>query len=314
MDNGKTVAIVGSGYWGKKVIAEYTKLLDAKVLTKIYVFDITKNLLNFSDKRIIPETNLEKFVEDINFAHVCTPNNTHFDVVKKLLENGIATLVEKPISEKPEEAEELLKIAIKNSVKLKVGMVYRFSSAVEGAMRLIGDSVGSPKLISASWLHNIEVPNIVRVMKERDVVWDIFIHLLDVINYLYDSWPEFYYSVGETNSYNLNHSFFATGSIERSKLNMRSSFISHMKERKIELIGENGNLILDLLNNTVTVGSDDDQRKISFNDNPLYSEILSFINSDEKDDHRNDGNVGISETRILAMLLEKSKNRRFMKR
>ena len=309
MKDNKDAIIIGLGYWGKKVLAEYLKLLDNNHLDSLYVFDTDKKLLNFSDKRIKRIRSLNDIPKSVKYGHVCTSNGTHFKVSKKLLEMGISTLVEKPIAENPREAEELLNISRKRSTPLKVGMVYRYSKAVEKTKTLLNDSVGTPKIIYGDWLHNIDIPNIVRVMNERDVVWDIAIHLLDIINYLYEGWPSFEYSLGIKGISGLNSTFISVGELLNASVVMRSSFISHFKERKIEIIGDEGNITLDILKNSVTVGNDDAQEIFSYYDDPLLSEIKYFINADGKEDGRNDAAIGVTEVKIIDNLLKSSRSK-----
>ena len=306
MKDNRDAIIIGLGYWGKKVLAEYLKLLDSNHLDGLYAFDTDDKLLNFSDKRVKRILSLNDIPKSVKYGHVCTSNGTHFKVAQKLLEKGISTLVEKPISENPREAEELLNISRKRSTPLKVGMVYRYSKAVEKTKTLLNVSVGTPKIIYGDWLHNIDIPNILRVMNERDVVWDIAIHLLDIINYLYEDWPTFEYSQGIKSISGLNSTFISVGELFNASVVIRSSFISHFKERKIEIIGEKGNITLDILRNNVTVGNDDAQEIFSYYDDPLLNEIKYFINADGKEDGRNDAEIGVAEVKIIDNLLKSS--------
>ncbi|MEM3192738.1 MAG: Gfo/Idh/MocA family oxidoreductase [Candidatus Parvarchaeota archaeon] len=306
----RNVLVVGAGYWGKKVISEYCKLLDTKFLDNVYVFDTDKRLLDFSDKRVKAIANIDDLIKNVNFAHICTPNATHFKLAERFLTSGIATLVEKPLTEALDEAERLVKIADSNSVPLRVGMVYRYSESVAKAKESLGYSVGRAELINATWLHNIDTPNIQRVMKDRDVVWDVFIHLLDVIGYLFDSFPSFSYAEGRSGGNKYNHSFNAFGNLGTSMVSIRSTFISHRKERRIEIIGSKGNLEIDLLNNRISFGNDEDFRTINFYDNPLLSEIKDFIDSKQHDDKRSSGRIGYDEVKLISHLLDLSEKNR----
>lgn len=299
----ESVIVIGYGYWGRKVTNEYLKLVDSNEVDNIYIYEKDPKLLNLRDPRLKIVSNLKLIPSDVHFAHVCTPNNSHFELTKQLLERGCAVLVEKPMSEYSSEAEQMINIAEKHSLKLKVGMVYRYSQAVEKTKKLINKKFCT-RYISASWLHNIDIPNIRRVMKERDVVWDIFIHLLDIVNYLYEDWPSFEHAAGIPNARSQNHTFVSTGRMNEAGFIMKSSFFSHFKERKIEIIGEETDIILDILNNVVTIGTDDCQKKFYFYDNPLYSEILDFVNSGQNLNSSNTGNVGLKETMIIENLLK----------
>lgn len=304
MNVGEDVIVIGYGYWGKRVTNEYLKILESDKIKNIYIYEKEQELLLFKDRRIKILENLTQIPSNVRFAHVCTPNNTHFEITKQLLESGCSVLVEKPLSENSSEAEKLIEIAENNGVDLNVGMVYRYSQAVEKSRVLINNNLGSPIFISASWLHNINIPNIKRVMMERDVIWDIFIHLLDITNYIYNSWPLFEYGSGIRLSGRQNHTFISSGKLNEASIVMRSSFVSHFKERKIEIIGENADLVLDILNNVVTVGTDENRTEFHFYDNPLYSEILAFINSENHGILPNSGKIGLIETKIIQDLLK----------
>jgi predicted dehydrogenase len=305
MDYDKSVIIIGYGYWGKKVTNEYLKLVEADQIKNIYIYETNQDLLKFKDQRLKIVTSVKQIPSSVHFAHVCTPNNSHFEVTKQLLEGGCSVMVEKPLSEHSQEAEKLLEIAENNSVGLSVGMVYRYSQAVEKSKHLISEKIGATRFISASWLHNIDIPNIRRVMMERDVVWDIFIHLLDIINYIFNEWPSFEHVSGMSNSKGHNHTFVAIGQMRKANIVIKSSFVSHFKERKIKIIGEKADLILDILNNVVTVGTDENLTKFYFYDNPLYSEILAFVNSGNNNNLSNTGIIGLKETKIIETLLQK---------
>lgn len=306
MSSQYNVLVVGSGYWGRRVLGEYSKLIDAGLVSKLFVFDSDFNSISNKDGRIITASKLEGLIETVDFAHVCTPNRSHFELAKMLVERGISTMVEKPLTEDPKEAEELVELSRLKSSDLRVGMLYRFSKAVNTAKGMLKDSIGEPIIIRASWLHNVNIPNIQRVMKERDVTWDIFIHLLDIINYMFDAWPTFSYSKGILGGTGFNHSFFASGNLLHSAMSIDSSFVSHKKERRVDIVGSKANMTIDILNNVLTVGNDDDARVITFRDNPLYSEISDFLGLPKNDDVRNDGVIGSMETKILWSLLQSS--------
>ena len=308
MNDDNSAIVVGYGYWGKKVANEYLKLYESGLIKNIYVYEKDQRLLNFKDRRLKIVQNLNQIPREVRFAHVCTPNDTHFEVTKQLLEKSCSVLVEKPLVEDSSKAEELIEIAQNNSVFLNVGMVYRYSQAVEKSKILVNSIIGPTRFIGASWLHNIDMPNIKRVMMERDVVWDIFIHLLDIINIIYNGWPSFEHASGISNPNGQNHTFISMGKLNEASIVMKSSFISHFKERKIEIIGENADLVLDILNNMVTVGTDEKRTEFYFYDNPLYSEIQAFINSKNNGTLPNSGNIGLLETSIIENLLKEQKS------
>jgi predicted dehydrogenase len=60
----------------------------------------------------------------IDFAVVATPNNSHFEIVKCMIEHGIAVMCDKPLAISVQEAEELERLAEKHHVKVAVSYGY----------------------------------------------------------------------------------------------------------------------------------------------------------------------------------------------
>ncbi|WWC59078.1 uncharacterized protein I303_101625 [Kwoniella dejecticola CBS 10117] len=73
---------------------------------------------------------LEEVVEDkeVELVVISTPNNTHYEYAKLLLENGKHVLIEKPICPTSKEAEELYEIAEKNGLIVGVYQNRRWDS------------------------------------------------------------------------------------------------------------------------------------------------------------------------------------------
>lgn len=305
MANERNILVVGAGYWGKRVTSEYLNILDKSGYSNLYVYDPYVDKTRLNDNRITLVKNLGQIYEKVDLAHVCTPNSTHYSIVKDLLSNGIETLVEKPLTENSDEAMDLLHISHDAKTPIFVGMLYRFSDVINRAKKMLVNQIENPHIIFGSWLHNVEIPNIRRVMEQRDVVWDIFIHLVDILYYLFDELPVFDYSHGDKYGH-LNHSFHSEGNIKQRSVYLRSSFMSHMKERKVEIIGENKNLKIDFLNSNLTIGTDEDAEVHSFYDNPLQNELRSFLDKKSPDRLRNSGKIGFEETTVLESILNKS--------
>lgn len=97
---GTNVAVIGVGYWGRKIVDEYSHLSEANVKA---VSDISDKNLEFCRDRYGIE-GLEKDYENvlnddsISAVNVCLPNELHYPVCKAALESGKHVLVEKPMT------------------------------------------------------------------------------------------------------------------------------------------------------------------------------------------------------------------------
>jgi predicted dehydrogenase len=105
-------------------------------------------------------------------AVVATPTPTHYAIVKDLLTRGLHCFVEKPLTEKVEEAEELIELARRKNLVLQVGHIERFNPAVVEMSRQAKD----PMFIEASRLGPYD-PRVSHV----GVVLDLMIHDLDIV-------------------------------------------------------------------------------------------------------------------------------------
>ena len=70
---------------------------------------------------------------------IATPTQSHYPLAKMFLEKSVPVLVEKPIAESKEQADELIKIAHENNTVFMVGHIERFNSAVMALPQFLND-------------------------------------------------------------------------------------------------------------------------------------------------------------------------------
>ena len=104
-----SVGLIGRGKWGSLL---KSKLIDISNLK--FVLGKKKNYLNY-----IRDNKLK-------WVFIATPNDTHFEIVKKCLNSKVNVFCEKPLTMSYLDAKKLFKIAKKNKVKLYVSDVYSF--------------------------------------------------------------------------------------------------------------------------------------------------------------------------------------------
>lgn len=114
--------------------------------------------------------------QKIDAAFVCTPSATHFEIAKKLLEQGIHVYIDKPISMDFNESKQIVQLAEEKKLIAMVGFNRRFSPMIadlrkQGKADLI--------LIQKNRYNN---PG----DKKQFVVED-FIHVVDTLRFLMDS-------------------------------------------------------------------------------------------------------------------------------
>jgi len=80
--------------------------------------------------------------ERLDWVHVCTPPQTHLGVATEVLEAGVPTLVEKPVTETIEQFEELAAVADRENVPFSVVHNHKFGLV----MRSVLDAIESGEL------------------------------------------------------------------------------------------------------------------------------------------------------------------------
>jgi len=132
--NPLNVSVIGAGYWGKKVIRETLNVAQTTGKVNLYsIVDNSPTILEQCRKEFGP-LNYRLSYNDLlsdpaaSAVHICSPNNTHFEVASRLLRSKKHVLVEKPLALRAKEAGELVRLAETNHRVLSVGHVHRFNN------------------------------------------------------------------------------------------------------------------------------------------------------------------------------------------
>ncbi len=165
------VGIIGVGYLGMQH-ARITSYLEEAELAAVADIDFKKALEIGNRHGVNYYQNYEEMFDEIDAGIVATPTSDHFQVSMNLLKHGKHVLVEKPITETIEQAEQLVETARANGLILQVGHLERFNPAVEAVENMISD----PKFIEVQRLGSFSARSL-----DVDVVLDLMIHDLDII-------------------------------------------------------------------------------------------------------------------------------------
>ncbi len=165
------VGIIGVGYLGTQH-ARILSYLERAELIGVADIDFKKAMVIGNRHGVKYYDNYENMLDEIDAGIVATPTSEHFAISKRLLEEGKSVLVEKPITETVEQAEELVSVANKNGIILQIGHLERFNPAVEALENLISE----PKFIEVQRLGSFSARSL-----DIDVVLDLMIHDLDII-------------------------------------------------------------------------------------------------------------------------------------
>ena len=171
------VAVVGVGHFGREHARIYAESDRAELVA---VCDISE-----SNGRAVAARYNTTYVPDfreligkVDAVSLAVPTISHHEIACELLAQGIAVLIEKPISRTLEEADEIINLSERHNAVLQIGHLERFNPAVVAASRI----ATTPRFFEAHRL-SIFTPRSLDI----DVVMDLMIHDLDVILSLVES-------------------------------------------------------------------------------------------------------------------------------
>jgi len=294
------VGIIGTGYWGRKGVEEFSNLPNVNIEA---ISDVNEESLKFCADRFKVQRTLTDYTQllaipDITAVYVATPNALHYPICKDALEAGKHVLVEKPITLDSKQGWELVEIAESKNLTLSVGHIFRFNNAIAEAKRLLKQKfLGKLFLMEFSWV-NLEKP-----FTDRDVIVDLAPHMFDMMNFLTDAWPveisavatEHRGKVYETADI---HAKFADGTLANAKL----SWVIPKKTRQVSLIGESRSMFIDAVGQEITVFESGYTYKLGIErNNTIRDEFLHFIDSIGKPmaETKNSGAIGVRTVELI---------------
>ena len=117
-------------------------------------------------------SSIEDLLAEVDVVDIVTPTLSHFECAKQALKAGKHIFIEKPITKRYEEAEELRALAKENKVRGQVGHVERFNPAFTA----VKDAINNPMFIETHRLAEFNPRG-----TDVPVVLDLMIHDIDII-------------------------------------------------------------------------------------------------------------------------------------
>jgi predicted dehydrogenase len=206
---------------------------------------------------------------DVDMVDITVPHVLHYEIAKAALEKGKHVLVEKPITVRSDQAEELIALAKQNGLKFSVAENTHFVTAYLRAeqilkQNILGDIWSVRTLIAGSEAYRIKDPNLWHGKAPYGgVILDSSVHnfylfkwlfggVRDVLGFASKIIPE-----GEMEDNGLILGHLANGA--EFQLNTSCTFEIPWTER-VEIYGSQGGMIIDQLSNPVIkyyLGSND---------------------------------------------------------
>jgi predicted dehydrogenase len=144
---GLTIAVVGTGYWGRNHVRTWAALKQEQVIDRLIVCDVDESRARGLAEEFGCEWHTDaSTLRDtfaIDAATIATPTPSHAPLAIALMEQGVDVLVEKPLAMAESEAQSIVACAEAHGRLLCVGHLFRYHVAIRKAADMIaGGEIG----------------------------------------------------------------------------------------------------------------------------------------------------------------------------
>jgi predicted dehydrogenase len=270
------IGVIGVGYLGQHHARIYSELENVE-LTAV---DIVEEKAHEVAEHYGCESccDYKQILNKVDALSIVTPTATHYSIALDCLKAGKDILIEKPITENIEEADQLINEAEKRGCVLQIGHLERYNPAVLAASEIIND----PLFIESERL----APFLGKGGRgtDIDVTLDLMIHDVDIILSLVT------HPVNEIRAVGAE---ILTDKIDVAKAWLRFdngcaalatvSRLSPEKQRRLKVFQKDSYLLIDYVNSEIKQYFRNEEGTISYhaikpeNKEPLKEELKDFI-------------------------------------
>ena len=276
------VGVIGVGYLGQFHAEKYARMNDVEL---VGVVDVEKKRAETVAEKVntTPYTDYKSLFGNVDAVSIAAPTSVHFVIARDFLKKNIDILIEKPITETTEEADELIHLAESRGLIIQVGHLERFNPAIVA----LKDIVKKPMFIESHRLSIFQGR-----CTDVSVVLDLMIHDIDLIlNFVRSKIRAVYASGVPVVS---EHVDIANARLEFENgcvANVTASRISIKNERKIRLFQRDAYVSVDFSKKEITAIQQTDSvdrglipgmdvKQMSFETgDALENELKSFSNA-----------------------------------
>jgi predicted dehydrogenase len=267
------VAVIGVGALGSTHAKIYSEI-EGIELTGICDIDSDKTTRLSKELGVAGFKDYRNLLGKVDAASIVVPTKDHYKISNDFLSAGTHLLIEKPITQTVEEADQLLSTAKTKNLTLAVGHVERFNAAIEAILKIKGD-------IKFVECHRLG-PFSPRV-KDVGVVLDLMIHDIDILLWLIKSPIKNIEAVGV--KVLSRHEDIANARIvfeNGAVCNITASRVTEKAMRKIRMFQPNAYISLDYIQQDAIIYTKKLGRIISEQidikkEKPLQKEVFSFL-------------------------------------
>ena len=314
-----SVAVIGSGYWGKNLTRNFHR---AGALAA--VCDPNPAIRADTERQypgVAVVESLEKVLDraDITAVAIATPAETHGSIVRQALDAGKHVFVEKPFVLNEDEGRELLGLARTRGLTLMVGHILQYHPAFLALKDMVKN--GETGTLNYIYSHRL---NLGKIRREENILWSFAPHDISMILGLSGELPETVLCTGgnylhkDIADVTTTHLTFPSG----LRAHVFVSWLHPFKEQKMVVVGEKSMVVFDdtlpweqklavydhriTWNGDLPVPTKAEPRYVDIpRDEPLLMECRHFIDCIATGQTpRTDGREGLRVLRVLNLSQE----------
>lgn len=259
------VGVVGLGRWGRKVWLEYSELARDGLIDVIFGYD--SNAAVEPPNGGVMMGTLDALIERVDAVHVATPMETHYDIARACLETDNHVLIEKPMTLKPTQAQELYNLAMARDRVLRVGHIYRYDPTIPAARQILG-GLGRQHYARLQWTAHHERPT------KQDIAWDLLPHPLDILHQIWGEWPTSFQTAPRSDEC---HAFITGTYSQGREAVFEISWLDHVRRRQVEIVCEDATLKIDLAERIISTEGQIVHAGIRYRNNTILDEAEAFV-------------------------------------
>jgi predicted dehydrogenase len=186
LDQVKTLALIGYGYWGPNLLRNYMDIPDVNLK---WVCDLRPAVLDKA-RSLCPTVQTTTSVDDVlrdpevDGVLIATPIGTHYQLSKAALLAGKHVFVEKPLTTSATQCADLTLLAAERNLTLMVGHTFIYSPPVRKVKEFIdAGELGEVRFVT------MQRVNLGLHQKDASVIWDLAAHDLSILDYWLEETP-----------------------------------------------------------------------------------------------------------------------------
>ncbi|MGD9505589.1 MAG: Gfo/Idh/MocA family oxidoreductase [Syntrophobacteraceae bacterium] len=237
-----SVAVIGSGYWGRNLVRNYHRLGALRLICDKNVIVLAALKAQYMECETCVALNDVITRSDIDGVVIATPAETHYALAREALLAGKHVFVEKPLVLHEAEAEELIRLAADLRLTLMVGHLLQYHPVFARLKEL----ASSGELGRINYIYSQRL-NLGKIRREENILWSFAPHDISMILSLAGEDPESIYTHGgcylhrKIADVTTTHLEFSSG----LRAHVFVSWLHPFKDQKLVVVGDRKMAVFD---------------------------------------------------------------------